>query len=88
MTYNIRDTEYMRWLWGKYHPSVSPTFIPDPQTKIDVIVRRRTGYMSLTEMCRNRPTLRAGPGASDREKKDFALLRKAYKRVTGKDAVR
>ena len=83
---NLPDTEYMRWLWGKYHPSVSPTFVPDPQTKIDALVRKRTGWSSLAQMCKNYPTLRASPGASEREKKDFALLRKAYKRVTGKEA--
>jgi hypothetical protein len=81
---NLPDTEYMRWLWGKYH--TSNIRVTDPQTKIDALVRKRTGWSSLAQMCKNYPTLRASPGASEREKKDFALLRKAYKRVTGKEA--
>jgi hypothetical protein len=81
---NLPDTEYMRRLWGKYHSS--NIRVTDPQTKIDTLVRKRTGFRSLSEMSRNNPTLRASPGASEREKKDFALLRKAYKRVTGKEA--
>jgi hypothetical protein len=61
---------------------------PGPQTKIDALVRLYTGFDSLKHMCKCNPTLRAPPGASDREKKAFAQLRKAYKRVTGKEAAR
>lgn len=54
--------------------------------KIDAIVREHTGYKSLAEMCKNNPTLRAPPGSSKRTKRDFAILRKAYRNVTGKTA--
>lgn len=55
-----------------------------PQTKIDALVRMYTGYNSLKEMCKGNPTLRAPAGSSNRVKKHFALLRKAYERVTAK----
>lgn len=58
----------------------------EPQTKIDALVREHTGYSSLKQMCKSNPTLRAPPGASPKTKKDFAQLRKAFKRVTGKAA--
>ncbi len=64
-------------------PSSTP-----PATKIDAMVREYTGYKSLKEMCKNNPTLRVPPNASERVKRDFAQLRKAYKRVTGKPAAK
>jgi hypothetical protein len=65
-----------------------PVYRPEPQTKIDALVRKHTGYRSLVELCKNNPTLRTPQNASERTKKDFAQLRKAYKRVTGKSAVK
>lgn len=65
-----------------------PVYDPNPQTKIDALVRIHTGFSSLKQMCKSNPTLRSPPGASNTTKKEFALLRKAYKRVTGKEAER
>lgn len=56
------------------------------QTKIDALVRIHTGYNSLSQMTKNYPTLRAPPRSSNKTKREFAQLRKAYKLVTGKDA--
>ncbi len=76
-----------REFYGKgYGRKEKNVFDIGPQTKIDALVRIHTGYNSLSQMAKNYPTLRAPPGSSNKTKKEFAQLRKAYKLVTGKDA--
>jgi hypothetical protein len=70
----------------KFSKDDPDTYDPGPQTKIDALVRVHTGFASLKQMCKSNPTLRAPPGANNKEKQAFAQLRKAYKRVTGKEA--
>ena len=76
-----------RQFYGKgYGTRGKNVFDLGPQTKLDALVRIHTGYKSLSEMVRNYPTLRAPPGSSNKTKREFAQLRKAYKLVTGKTA--
>jgi hypothetical protein len=79
---------YGRGSTKKVFKDEPPQYDPGPQTKIDALVRMHTGFSSLKQMCKSNPTLRAPPGASNREKRDFAQLREAYKRVTDKEAMR
>lgn len=81
-----RNRMYRGVVIGGRPKRVAASFSDLTVSKIDALVRVHTGYKSLAAMCRSNPTLRAPPNSSKKTKKDFSLLRKAYKHVTGKEA--
>lgn len=58
---------------------------PEWQKYMDKLIRKWSGWDSLSQMCKGSPTLRVSKHCSDDEAEAIRQMRSAYKFVTGKE---